>query len=231
LIIRSDFGGFMPERTRVPEDLLKKIRRFRPDIFELLQNLELAHDKNDSCSAKSIRIKLRNNGFYLSRLKEGNNPFIHDSLLSDTFVDNNFSDDEIVFMTEDEVVKNLCIWLKDNGWKIMNKCLGHEKGIDILATNETQNLIVEAKGSKGNTNSQVTKREKFSKSQIKKHFGYALIKLLEEKNKNPGAIVAIAQPDDPYLKECLSLVIPEVINSGIKLYWVSRDGQVKQDWQ
>lgn len=221
----------MPERTRVPEDLLKRIRRFRPDIYELLNKLEVAHDNNDSCSAKFIRTQLRNNGFYLSRLAEGNDPFIHDSLLSESFIESKFPDDELVLMTEDEVVNNLCIWLKNNGWKIMNKCLGHEHGIDILATKETQNLIVEAKGSRGNTNSSVTKREKFSKSQIKKHFGCALVKILEEKYKNIGAIVAIAQPDDPYLKECLSLVIPEVIKSGIKLYWVSRDGQVTQDWQ
>jgi hypothetical protein len=48
-----------------------------------------------------------------------------------------------------------------------------------------------------------------------------MVKVLEFRNKNPGAKIGIAQPEDPYIRNVLKSVIPEVKKIGIVLYWVS----------
>jgi hypothetical protein len=99
----------------------------------------------------------------------------------------------------------------------------------VLAIKNTQTLIVEAKGAKGATSSPVTKRKKFDSGQIKGHFGRALVKCLEEKARNQGAMVAIAQPDDPFISGCLSDAVGEARKIGIKFFWVAADGSVEME--
>jgi hypothetical protein len=124
-------------------------------------------------------------------------------------------------MTEDEVIDFLASWLSDKGWEILEKCKGHEHGNDILAKKEGQTLMIEAKGAKGSDKSNVTKRAQFDSGQVKIHLGEAMVKVLEFRNKNPGAKIGIAQPEDPYIRNVLKSVIPEVKKIGIVLYWVS----------
>jgi len=131
-------------------------------------------------------------------------------------------------MLEDEVVEKLSQWLSKKGWRVDNLCKGHTHGNDISAVKGTDRLIVEAKGGRGNPKSPVTTRKKFNCSQIKTHFGKAIVKLFEERNKDPRVIVAIAQPDDKYIIDCLSDAIPGVINAGIRLYWVPDKGYVRE---
>jgi len=139
-------------------------------------------------------------------------------------------DEDNIPMLEDEVVNKLSRWLTKKGWSVDNLCLGHAHGNDITAVKDTEKLFVEAKGGRGNPKSPVTTREKFNCSQIKTHFGKAIVKMFEERHKNPGpgVIVAIAQPDDKYIIKCLSGAIPGVINAGIKLFWVSDNGDVRE---
>ncbi len=214
----------MPRETDIPRILLIKIEKQRPDVYLLLKQLEKAREDDDSAKQKSLRSKLRRKGFYLSRLSEGEDPFVHDSLWCDE-QEMDIAAGEL--MTEDQVVELFTAWLAKDGWEIITKCLGHQRGIDILAIKGTQSLIVEAKGSKGNSESHLTKKDKFSKSQIKSHFGRALVKVFEEKSKNLGAKIAIVQPNDHYLKGCLKDAAPEVLKAGIELYWVDVDGSVE----
>ncbi len=171
----------MVEKTMVPPILLKKIEKRRPDVFLLLSQLDDARSVNNQKKQKSLKLQLRRNGFYLSRLSEGEDPFVHESLWRDDIL----SDIEATeLMTENHVVEIFSEWLKKDGWDIITKCLDHKRGIDILAIKGTQTLIVEAKGSKGNKASHLTTRAKFSSSQIKSHFGRAIVKSFEEKSKN-----------------------------------------------
>ncbi|WP_243374634.1 hypothetical protein [Geotalea sp. SG265] len=208
---------------QIPTELLRKIKRLRPDIYMLLESLDQA---TSGAVRDEIIAKLDNAGFLFSRLEEGKSPFIHSSLLKEPkdAPDNNAGEK----MTEDEVVRNLCLWLEAEGWKIRNKCLGHQRGVDVLATKGTETLIVEAKGSMGNSASHLTTRPYFDGKQIKSHFGRAVIRAFEEKYNNPDDIVAIAQPDDPSLINCLSGAIPSVIGAGIKLFWIHPDGNVRE---
>ncbi len=132
-------------------------------------------------------------------------------------------------LIEDSVIDILCEYLKNSGWGSIKKKKGHKRGVDIEASKNGKILIVEAKGAKGSPNSPVTKKSKFSSGDIKTHFGKALVKVLEEKNKNPDIDIAIAYPNNEYIKKVLIYATPEIKKFGIKLFWISDNGNVEEE--
>lgn len=145
---------------------------------------------------------------------------------------NKANSEKVVFnrnkMTENRVIDCLVNWLEKEGWKDILVAKGRTHGPDIQARKGKKLLIVEAKGSKGNPESPVTKRKEFNRSQIKTHFGVAIVKLLEIRHDNPNVMLGIAQPNDPYMKLCLKNVLPEVKKWSIKLYWIDRSGEINR---
>ncbi|MBP7088786.1 MAG: hypothetical protein KBB01_05770 [Candidatus Omnitrophica bacterium] len=133
----------------------------------------------------------------------------------------------MVKKTEDQVIKDVMYWLKQQGWTILSFSLGQQRGLDILAEKNGKKLIVEAKGAKGNAKN--TKRNKFDSGQIKIHFGAAIIKILEERTKNPKASFAIALPEDKYMKGVLKNVRPQMDILGIKLMWVKSKSEIVEE--
>lgn len=132
-------------------------------------------------------------------------------------------------LTEDEIVIILRSHLEKDGWNIESFCLGQERGIDIVASKSSVQLIVEAKGAKASDSSPTKIREHFDSGQIKTHFGKAIVKILEEKYKNPKSELAIAHPDDPDLRKTIGHLLPYLKKIGIKHFWVSANGSVIED--
>lgn len=130
-------------------------------------------------------------------------------------------------MTEDKTVLALIKHLKQEGWHIENYCIGHQRGDDIVATKRKSKIVIEVKGARANPNSPVKKREKFDSGQIKTHLGKAILKSYDSIISNENNIVAIAHPNDGYLKSVISKYIPLISNSGIRHYWVNEDGTVE----
>ncbi len=131
--------------------------------------------------------------------------------------------------TEDEIVKILIEHLIQNGWKIESFCLGQTHGNDIVASKAQTKLIIEAKGAKASNSSPTKKREYFDSGQIKTHFGKAIVKMLEVKLSNQEAEFAIAHPDDIDIRKTIGHLIPFLKPIGIKHFWVSADGTVKEE--
>lgn len=131
--------------------------------------------------------------------------------------------------TEDEIVKILIEHLKKNGWIIDSYCLGQTHGNDIVASKSETKLIIEAKGAKASNSSPTKKREYFDSGQIKTHFGKAIVKVLDEKVSNPESEYAIAHPDDKDIRKTIGHLIPFLKPIGIKHFWVSADGTVKEE--
>lgn len=129
-------------------------------------------------------------------------------------------------LTEDEVVRLLMQYLKSNGWEIVEYCLGHTRGYDIIASKGEQKLYVEAKGAKANGASPIKKRAFFDSGQIKDHLGKAIVKSIETQIKFPNAIVAIAQPDDEYLKGVCKETTEYLSRIHIYAFWVDVNGGV-----
>ena len=131
-------------------------------------------------------------------------------------------------MTEDEVVLNLVKYLEQSGWRILKYCLGGQRGIDITATKDDELLLIEAKGAKGKRSN--TTRKQFDSGQIKTHYGKAIVRVLEEKTKHPGAIIAIAHPNDEYIKKVLSNSVNHLEDFGIEHYWVAENEDISKGY-
>jgi hypothetical protein len=135
----------------------------------------------------------------------------------------------MIKMTEDEVVLRLKSFLEEQGWSVDSRyCLGFTHGIDIEAHKGNQILMVEAKGARANDSAASRRREHFDSGQIKTHFGKAIVKILEDKFRNPNASFAIAHPDDTSIKKAIGHLIPFLKPLGIRHYWVSADSIKEQ---
>lgn len=132
-------------------------------------------------------------------------------------------------LNEDEVVLSLMQYLKKNKWEITSHCLGMKRGNDIEAKKGTSVLILEVKGAKANSEAPHKKREKFDSGQIKTHFGKAIVKIFEEKSKNPSASFAIAHPDDEDIRKAIGKSVSFLKDIGIKHFWVSENGIVIEE--
>lgn len=129
-------------------------------------------------------------------------------------------------LTEDETVELLMIYLKSEGYKILDYCKGHRRGIDITAEKNNRKLLIEVKGARANHNSKIKKRSYFDSGQIKDHFGKAIVKSLELKSDNPDCDIAIAHPDDELIKKHLDKSIKHLKQLDIIHFWVSKDGSI-----
>lgn len=129
-------------------------------------------------------------------------------------------------LTENETVELLMSYLQSQDWEIESFCLGQTRGYDIVASKNQKRMFVEVKGAKGDDKSPTKKREFFDSGQLKSHLGRAIIKTLETKHTNPIAIVAIAHPDDEYIKKVLGKLIQDIKKMGIVHFWVNKNGNV-----
>jgi len=132
-------------------------------------------------------------------------------------------------LTEDQTVEFLMKHLQNEGWQIESHCLGQKHGCDIVAMKLDKKLLVEVKGARAGDVSPTKKRAYFDSGQIKTHFGKAIVKILEDKSKNPKAKFAIAHPDDSSIKRAIGHLTPFLKTMGVKHYWVANDGVVRED--
>ena len=132
-------------------------------------------------------------------------------------------------LTEDETVEILMAHLEVQNWTIESYCLGYQRGVDIVAVKDEVRMYVEAKGAKGNPNASQTTRKHFDSGQIKDHLGKAIVKSLETQNEFPNALVAIAHPDDKYIRKVIGGLIKNINKTGIIHFWVSENGDVKKE--
>ena len=131
-------------------------------------------------------------------------------------------------LTEDETVELLMDFLKSDGYKILDYCKGHKRGIDITAERNNRKLLIEVKGARANHNSKIKKRPYFDSGQIKDHFGKAIVKSLEVKSDYPDCDIAIAHPEDDLIKKHINKSVQHLKKLEIFHFWVSKNGKVKK---
>jgi|TARA_B110000977_G_C10926757_1_gene435415 hypothetical protein len=129
-------------------------------------------------------------------------------------------------LTEDETVELLMDFLKSDGYKILDYCKGHKRGIDITAERNNRKLLIEVKGARANHNSKIKKRPYFDSGQIKDHFGKAIVKSLEVKSDYPDCDIAIAHPEDDLIKKHINKSVQHLKKLEIFHFWVSKNGKV-----
>jgi hypothetical protein len=132
-------------------------------------------------------------------------------------------------LTEDETINILIQHLEKDGWNINSRCLGQERGCDIVALKDEGRLLIEVKGARAGDNSPTKKRKYFDSGQIKTHFGKAIVKVLDDKVLSPDSKIAIAHPDDADIRKSIGNLTPFLKKLEIKHFWVSSNGQVIED--
>ena len=125
--------------------------------------------------------------------------------------------------TEDKTVLTLNKHLNNVGWSIIDFCIGHKTGTDIIAEKKGTKMHIEVKGAKGSKNSHVTTRKHFSKGQIRTHFGVAIVKALSLKLENPNDRIVIAHPNDNTIRGEISKMTPLLKGLNIEHFWVNED--------
>ncbi|RZJ81216.1 MAG: hypothetical protein EOO47_04970 [Flavobacterium sp.] len=129
-------------------------------------------------------------------------------------------------LTEDETIILLIQYLKSKAWVINSYCLGQQRGCDINAVKDQQQLLIEVKGARAGDNAKNRKREFFDANQIKTHFGKALVKVMEDKIIYPDAKFGIAHPDEIQIRLILQPLIKFLKPLSIMHFWVAKDGTV-----
>ncbi|WP_194698885.1 PDDEXK family nuclease [Chryseobacterium caseinilyticum] len=132
-------------------------------------------------------------------------------------------------LTEDETIILLMNFLIENNWEIESHCLGQNRGCDIIACKENEKLFIEVKGARAGENSPTKRRDFFDSGQIKTHFGKAIVKILDDKFKNPTSTFAIAHPNDIGIKKAIGNLTPYLKSLEIRHFWVSENGNVEED--
>jgi len=131
-------------------------------------------------------------------------------------------------LTENDIVKHVSRYLKNNGYEIQAELKTTEQGIDIVAIHpEKGRCLVEAKGE--TSSKEGTKRygKPFTREQVKTHIGVALLKAFQLKQKEEKSEVIIAVPYEENhlnifdtIKDCLS-------QTAVKFLFVKRNGDIE----
>jgi hypothetical protein len=130
-------------------------------------------------------------------------------------------------LTENEIIKHTCVFLQNNGYRIISQCNTDEKGIDIAAFHSEKGVCcIEAKGQTSSKKDSARFGKKFDSTQINTHIAVAILKSFKTK-QNPGVTnVAISLPDDEGHRRVLDSIDLSLKKSGIKVFLVSGDGSV-----
>lgn len=128
-------------------------------------------------------------------------------------------------LLEDTIVEALVCYLRDRNWTIKSYCTGRSRGVDICAEKSGKQLMVEAKGGKGNPNQHSVVRDIFDKGQIRDHLGKAIVKVLELKIKYPDSCLLIAHPHSEPIREIVDPVATELRAIGINFCFYHQSGE------
>ena len=129
-------------------------------------------------------------------------------------------------MLEDEVIEHLKLHLSGAGWQIQACALGRAHGYDIHAIRSSRELVVEAKGARGNPKLPGVVRSQFDSGQVKDHLGKAIVKVLEQKQAAPSRLFCIAQPASPTIVKISKPIAMELSQLGIYFAFIHADGRV-----
>lgn len=126
-------------------------------------------------------------------------------------------------LTEDDMVRTMCEWLKGKGYSIERYCLGTQPGHDIEAVREGRTMYVECKGGTSRRTGQPLSTA-YQWSAVTGAF-FNQVRLRETYEK---AEVGIALPDGGRYPEYMEKLKDFCHRNGIRVFWVSKTSGVKE---
>ena len=126
-------------------------------------------------------------------------------------------------ITENDIVDIVISRLLELDFKIISSCDTSTKGIDIVAEKDNRKILIEAKG--GTTSKESAKEGKpFDRNQAKTHISVAIFKLLQLKEENKDALLAMALPYEKHHFEFISSIKTSIKELKIIILWCSKEG-------
>ena len=99
------------------------------------------------------------------------------------------------FLTEDEVIDAVIVFLEKAGWVIESRSHADERGVDIVAVRSGRKLVIEAKGAGSSKSGTNRYSQEFSRGQVFDHIGKAVLKALRFVG-HESTIAGVAFPDN-----------------------------------
>ncbi len=127
---------------------------------------------------------------------------------------------------ESLVVEKVCEYLIALGWTISSSCGPTEKGDDIVAIRDGQELRIEAKGAGSERPTSARHGQPFTRNQVKSHVAVAFYRAA--RMRTDEVAVGMAFPDNEHHREMVSTIADSVQHLGITVFWVSDSGAVSE---
>ena len=116
-------------------------------------------------------------------------------------------------MTEDEVVLTVGAWLRQEGYRVEDYCLGTQKGDDIYAVKGGRKFYFECKGTVSKAGSDLNHWRNASG---------ALFNAIRDANvKRPNDRHGIAVPDGPEFRDLIGDLSDFFLRESLMVLWVS----------
>jgi hypothetical protein len=134
---------------------------------------------------------------------------------------------------EGNIVEAIARALMQSGWTIVSKADTHSKepGVDIHATRNGRDLLIEAKGypSKSYRDPRRANEAKPTNptNQAQHWYSHALLKVMRLQTKHPNAVVALGFPNFPRYRALFEETHGGLAKLGVAMLTVQPDGSVR----
>lgn len=134
---------------------------------------------------------------------------------------------------EDDVVDAVVTYLGGHDWEPASVAYAHQHGDDIVAVKRGRRLVVEAKGEGSSKRSTRRYGLPFLGKQVESHVAVAVVRTMAVLSASPGALAAMALPDNAHHRARVQLIEPALDRLGIGVFWVdpqSRSVRLQASW-
>ncbi|MCB1562707.1 MAG: hypothetical protein KDJ75_03955 [Alphaproteobacteria bacterium] len=128
------------------------------------------------------------------------------------------------YLTEDEITEIFSDYLTQNGWKIISRATGRNKGADIVAERKGKTLCVEAKGGGSQTKGSVRYGKPFTRLQCQKHTDVAFACLPRMSARYKPDYIGMVLPDDLHHGQSVAEILPAIKKLEAGIWLVSQEG-------
>jgi hypothetical protein len=128
-------------------------------------------------------------------------------------------------LNENEVVDAVAAYLAEQGWEVEQALHGHQRGVDVIASDGGRLLHVEAKGGTSTVRTSRKYGKAMSPGEVKINVDEAFATAAIVAGKGE-ALAAVAFPDDPRHRKRADALRPAMDSLGIGAFWVAPDRTV-----
>jgi hypothetical protein len=136
------------------------------------------------------------------------------------------SQDPTLILHEFTIIEAVAKRLVSNGWKILSKCKGRERGDDLVATRNGESLRIEAKGEGSSDPGSAKFGKRFDRGETRMNVAEAFHRAVVMGDSNTDW-AGMAFPDNSLYREHVGRVQNAISKLRLTVFWVAADGTVQ----